>query len=171
MRTSKTHKIHNFILKAGSILALFTAAQGPASAGNVDAQAIFSGIVLESCTVNISTPGTLGVSADGTTLTSEGIGGVSAIAAVITNSVNSTVEVVPPVAFTIAPEGAETNTTFSTNYALTGSTTATVGDGETATALNIGAHVMIVDAAATKSSGTYGAGAYTLVATVRCVAP
>ena len=145
----------------------------PAFAVDVDGQATFGGSILDSCVVNVTSGGTLGVSADKTLLasTETGAGGVAAVAAVTTNSTNSTVQVINPVAFTLGPDDADTNTTFGTSYVLSGATTATENDGTTVTTLGTGVTNMSLDSSATKSSGSFAAGTYSLITTIRCVTP
>lgn len=161
------------LVKTGLVMALSTTLSSAAFAGTTDGLVPFSGVVLDSCTVTVNTAGSLGINGTADTLSSEetGTGGLSAVAAVVTNSSNSSVSVLPPVTFDVAPTGSNTNTTFSTNYELVGTTNAIVGDGTTVTALNSGASVMTVNASAAKSVGTYDAGLYTMTATVRCVSP
>lgn len=171
MRTTKLLKKRKLAVTLGSALALLSITQNTALAANVDAPVVFTGLILETCVVNVSTPGLLAVSSDATTLSSSEAGGISAIASVVTNSANSTIEVIEPSAFTLAPNGADDNTTFSTSYQLTGATSTAILNGTASTPLDTGATTMTIDAAATKSTGTYGAGSYTLTATVRCVVP
>ncbi|MGJ8562984.1 MAG: hypothetical protein ACSHXY_05475 [Alphaproteobacteria bacterium] len=127
--------------------------------------------LLDSCTVIVNVPGVLKTSADHKTLSSDIFGGVSATVAVTNLSLSAQIQALPPTNFTTAPSGSDTDTTFSTNYSLLGTTIAFNTDGPTLTNLNIGASVMTVDAAATKSSGTFGAGNYVMVSTIRCVTP
>mgnify|MGYP007079538624 CR=1 FL=1 len=122
----KRSKVHETAF--GLVLLVGLCASQSAFAANVDANATFAGTILDTCTVNVSTPGTLQASSDNTTLSSEETGGVTAVAAIVTNSTNSTVSVIAPVSFSSAPSGADTNTTFSTKYALTGATTSTQPD-------------------------------------------
>lgn len=157
----------------GTVVAISGSISISAYAVDVDGQATFGGTILDSCVVNVTSGGTLGVSADKTLMasTETGAGGVAAVAAVTTNSTNSTVQVINPVAFTLGPGDADTNTTFGTSYVLTGATTATENDGTTVTALGAGVTNMSLDSSATKSSGSFSAGTYSLVATIRCVTP
>lgn len=126
---------------------------------------------LDSCTVNVTTPGTLGVSADQTSQSSENVGGIPVSAIITTNSTNSQIQVIAPSSFVVGPADADTNTVFATKYGLSGATTANDVNGTTLTALNSGINNMSVDASATKTSGAFSAGTYSMVATIRCSTP
>ena len=132
---------------------------------NTDVDAVFTGTILDTCTVTVPTPGLLGDSADATVLSSEEAGGQPAQAVLVTNSPRSSVQVLPPDSFTVAPAGSDANTTFATSYDLDGSTVS----GLTSTVLGIGVNNLTVNASATKGSGAFEGGAYTLTATVRCI--
>lgn len=134
---------------------------------NTDANAVFTGTILDTCTVTVPTPGLLGDSADATVLSSEEAGGQSAAAVLVTNSPRSSIQVIPPDAFTVAPAGSDADTTFATKYELDGNAVS----GLTSTLLGIGINNVTVDASATKGSGAFEGGAYTLTATVRCITP
>lgn len=152
----------------GMIASVGFALASPAVAQtNTDANAVFTGTILDTCTVTVPTPGLLGNSADATVLSSEEAGGQSAEAVLVTNSPRSSIQVIPPDAFTNAPTGSDANTTFAAKYELDGS----VVSGLTSTLLGIGVNNVSVDASATKSSGAFEGGAYTLTATVRCITP
>ncbi len=138
------------------------------SATAVDAGIVFAGAILETCVVTVGTAGTLVASGDLTNLSSENSGGIKGTASVVTNGVNSSVQVIAPTSFLTGPSTADTNTTFATDYALTGATITAELAGTVTTSLNLGITTVSVDATATKSSGTFDAGAYSLVSTVRC---
>lgn len=157
-------------LTAGTLLAFAGLAQ-TAVAADVDAQAVFQGLILDTCTVNVLNPGVLGASTDQTKLASTEIGGLPANALIVTNSDRSSVQVLPPLAFETAPVGSDLNTQFSTSYSLAGTTTGSAEDGQTLTALNLGTSDMIINAAAEKTEGNYNGGQYSFVTTVRCVTP
>ena len=137
----------------------------------VDNQITFSGSIPESCTLNVLTAGTLGVSLQQNILSSEQIGGIPATATITTNSASSVVSLINPADFATAPAGASADVTFGTNYILAGTTIAVEADGETQTALNLGLSTMTINASATKSSGTLPTGDYTLTPTLRCITP
>lgn len=157
-------------LTAATLLTMTTFTQ-TATAADVDAQAVFQGLILDTCTVNVLNPGVLGASTDQTRLASTEIGGLPANALIITNSDRSSVQVLPPLAFETAPVGSDLNTQFSTSYTLAGTTTGSAEDGQTLTALNLGTSDMIINAAAEKTEGNYNGGQYSFVTTVRCVTP
>lgn len=161
---------HISIFAAVSFAALAGLAQ-TASAADVEGQAVFQGLILDTCTVNVLNPGVLGASGDQTRLASDEVGGVPANALVVTNSDRSSVQVLPPVAFETAPVGSDLNTTFGTSYTLAGTTTGSAEDGQTLTSLNLGATDMIINAEAQKAEGNYNGGQYSFVTTVRCVTP
>jgi hypothetical protein len=68
-------------LRFSFLLPLLTFAALPTSASGADI--VFTGTLINSCVLNISTPGVLGAASDGTTLTSEGGTGVAAVMAVV----------------------------------------------------------------------------------------
>jgi len=148
-----------------------TAIAGTANATETDAQAVFQGLILDTCTVNVLNPGVLGASADQTRLASDEIGGLPANALVVTNSDRSSIQVLPPLAFDTAPIGSNVNTEFSTSYTLVGTTNATAEDGQTLTDLELGSSDMVINAEAAKTEGNFNGGAYTFVTTVRCITP
>lgn len=128
----------------------------------------FNGTVLESCALTIGTDGTLGVSADKTVLSSEETGGVLGTVTAVTNGLGADIQVITPSSFSVGPASADTNTTFATKYALTGSTVLSEVIGTTVSPLGLGATVVSVNASATKSTGTFESGDYELVTVVRC---
>lgn len=162
-------------VRAAKILTLCIGGAGflafNANAADVDGQAVFQGTILDTCSVNVLNPGLLGASTDQTRLSSDEIGGLPANALITTNSNRSSVQVLPPLAFETAPVGSDVNTEFSTRYLLAGTTSADVADGQTLTALNLGASDMVINAAAEKTEGNYNGGQYSFVTTVRCVTP
>lgn len=176
MTTNKMKKRHASMKRnIAGIAALSVVASAAFSqaafAAEVDGQAVFQGLILDTCTVNVLNPGVLGASADQTRLASDEIGGLPANALVVTNSDRSSVQVLPPLAFETSPVGSDLNTEFTTSYTLAGTTTGTAEDGRTLTDLNLGASDMIINAAAEKSDGNYNGGQYSFVTTVRCITP
>lgn len=155
--------------KLAGISLLIACGTTSAFAANIDDNAVFKGVIPESCTIQILTEGTLAASIDQATLSSQETGGTPATATITTNTSNSSVKVVAPTAFDFAPSGSDTNTTFSANYTLAGTTIAANVNGAVETDLNFGVAAMTVNAAATKSSGAYSGGQYEMTAIVRCV--
>jgi len=138
------------------------------SAQAVDVGVLFSGLVAETCAVNVGTTGTLALSADATVLSSENAGGIQGTAVVTTNGLGSTIEVVAPSSFLTGPSTADTNTVFDANYDLSGATIVTNILNTVTTPLNLGTTTISMDATATKTVGSFSAGAYSLITTVRC---
>lgn len=144
---------------------------GTASAANIDADVAFTGTILDSCVVAVVSPGTLDASTDQTVLSSRVGSGQDGQATVTTNSTGSTIEVLAPTAFLVAPTGSDANTLFEAKYWLSGQTATADLDGTVATSLGLGLTNISVGGRATKSTGTYTAGAYSMLTTVRCVTP
>lgn len=131
----------------------------------------FSGVVLDSCALVIGTNGVLGQSIDQTILSSTETGGLPGTVTATTNSINSTIEVISPTTFDVGPATADTNTVFAASYSLAGDTILSEVTGDSATPLGLGVTVATVNANATKTAGTFDAGLYELVTTVRCTSP
>ncbi|MEM9837801.1 MAG: hypothetical protein AAF830_01465 [Pseudomonadota bacterium] len=147
-----------------SASALFVASAAAQTTDDV----LFNGTVGDACTVVADTDGTLALNGTSTVLGSAEAGGAAGTATVTTNNTTFNVTIDPIAAFTTGPADADTNTTFATQYDAAGATTATDVDGATPTTLGNGVTNLTVDAAATKTSGTFSAGTYQLTATVRC---
>lgn len=137
----------------------------------VDQDVRFSGLVLDSCALVIGTNGVLGQSIDQTILSSKETAGLPGTVTVTTNSINSNIEVISPTSFDVGPASADTNTTFAASYSLAGDTTLSEVLGDSVTPLALGITVATIDANATKTTGTFDAGLYELVTTVRCTSP
>jgi hypothetical protein len=152
-------------------LALALTALIAPSALAVDQDVRFAGIVLDSCALVIGTNGVLGQSLDQTVLSSKETGGASGTVIVTTNSPNSTIEVIAPTSFDIAPANADANTVFTASYSLAGDTVLSEILGDSISPLGLGVTTATIDANATKESGTFDAGLYELVTTVRCTSP
>ena len=130
--------------------------------------AVFTGAVLSTCSLVAGTPGIVAPSADYTAMSSHNAGGQSsAVSATATASIYR-ITTQAPSGFSVGPGDANTNTSFTSSYALSGSTNAVEVDGATSTALNTGISAVTVNMAATKSSGVFSVGAYTATVTVRC---
>jgi hypothetical protein len=141
----------------------------PAPVNSATTGALFSGSILSTCVLVAGTPGIIAPNADFTGLSSHNGGGLASLVNVVTTGSGFDITTEAPTAFTLAPAGADTNTTFSSTYALSGSTTATEVDGATPATLNTGASLVTVNMAAAKSSGVFPASpTYTAVVTVRC---
>jgi hypothetical protein len=131
--------------------------------------ALFSGSILSTCILVAGTPGIITANGDYTEMSSHNGGGLaSTVVATATGSSFDITTEAPP-AFTLAPAGANTGTTFSSTYALSGATTAAEADGATPRGLNIGISTVTVNMAATKSADAFPASlTYTATVTVRC---
>ena len=141
----------------------------PAQAFAATTGALFSGAVLSTCVLVAGTTGIIAPNADFTGLSSHNGGGQASLVNALATGSSFHITTEAPATFTLAPAGANTNTTFSSSYALSGSTTASEVDGATSTTLNIGNSTVTVNMAAVKSSGVFPASpTYTAVVTVRC---
>ena len=141
----------------------------PAPANTATTGALFAGSILSTCALVAGTPGIIAPNADYTGLSSHNGGGLASLVNAVTTGSGFAITTEAPAAFTLAPAGADTNTTFSSTYALSGSTTASEVDGATPTTLNLGASLVTVNMAADKSSGVFPASpTYSAVVTVRC---
>lgn len=87
-----------------------------------------------------------------------------------TASLNFTVTVDAPTAFSTAPSGGDTNVAYSAFFTATGATSLTDVEDDTATALGLGATSLAVGATVDRTSGVFPAGSYQLPVTIRCVA-
>lgn len=152
-----------FAVAAALFLAL------PAQGFAATTGALFTGAILSTCVLVAGTPGIIAPNADYTGLSSHNGGGVASLVNAVTTGSGFDITTEAPASFTLAPAGANTSTTFSSTYALSGSTTASEVDGATPTALNFGATVITVNMAATKSTGVFPASpTYSAIVTVRC---
>ncbi|MEO1656370.1 MAG: hypothetical protein AAFR65_01495 [Pseudomonadota bacterium] len=129
---------------------------------------IFNATVSDSCTVVADTNGTLGLNGTGTVLASTESGGSAGQATVTATNTTFNVTIDNITAFTTGPADADTNTNFATTYNASGATTASGVAGATPTNLGSGITTLAVNASATKTSGIFSAGSYSLTATVRC---
>ena len=131
---------------------------------------IFNATVSDSCTVVADSNGTLALNGASTVLASTEAGGSAGQATIVANNSTFNVSIDAISNFTTGPADADTNTTFGTTYSASGATTASGVTGTTQTSLGLGSTTLTVDATATKSTGTFSAGTYSLTATVRCSA-
>ncbi len=160
---------NNSRTRNGGLVALtlvsLTAMTGAANAANIDGEAVFAGAILDTCAVTVPVPGALGSSADATRLGSDEAGGSAAQAQIVTNNPRANLQVIAPTNFTLAPAGSDTDTTFAASHTIDGSTL----DAGISALLPVGITTASVDASATKSSGAFEGGAYTMTVTVRCI--
>lgn len=141
------------------------AAATPAS---VEAQTVipFTGIVLESCVLTVSTPGVLAMSSSGTELGSQASGGVAAVLGVVATGGAPTVKFTAPT-MSVKPAAYAGSSAVSLAYTSTGGanqayTTAASQYTASGTLDAVTLHAKAVDA-----SG-FAAGNYTLRTTATC---
>lgn len=148
-------------------LAAFLLAAAPAQAATTGAT--FLGSILSTCVLVAGTPGIITANADYTGMSSHNGGGqASTVVATATGS-SFAITTEAPSAFTLAPAGANTGTTFSSSYLLSGATTAVEANGATSRGLNIGLTTVTVHMAAAKSADAFPASpTYSAIVTVRC---
>lgn len=125
----------------------------------------FEGLITNACVLTVGTPGVLAPNSNFTSLSSANSGGVAGTMAVLTTGAGFKVSLDDVSAFTT---GNSTNVAFSSTYSGTGATTIGSTSGSTQTAINTGLTNLSVGLSATKTSGSFGAGAYTAAVTVRC---
>jgi hypothetical protein len=152
-----------------TIGALACALAAPATAAAQSADVTFSGNVNDACTVTAGSAGTLATNASTTVLASTEAGGSSGSASVSATSSTYNLNVSAPTAFDTEPTGGGTNVAFSASYDASGATVASSVTAGTPTALSSGITAVSVDATATKSSGIFPSGSYTMTTTVQCV--
>ncbi|WP_192183387.1 hypothetical protein [Mesorhizobium amorphae] len=131
--------------------------------------------IIGTCTIMIGASGTMTPNPAINIFGSKQAGGSSAGATITASSLLCTilnlldcfsVSAPPPIAFTSAPSGGDTNTTFATVFRLDGSGTDIPGSSPQR--VTNGTHTIQVDLTATKSSGIFPAGNYQGMVTVRC---
>ncbi len=148
-----------------ALLALPVMAITCTNAHAATAPAVFTGTVLSTCVLTVGTPGIIAPNSDFSALDSRNPGGLPSSVSALTTGGSFSISAVPPASFTT---GSSTGVTFATAYTLSGATTASGVIGTATTLLGIGVTNISVDLAATKSSGSFQAGAYTAAVTVRC---
>ena len=147
--------------------ALFLFAPAPTHAATTGA--LFSGSILSTCVLVAGTPGIITANADYTGMSSHNGGGLASFVTATATGSSFNITTEAPSAFTLAPTGANTGTTFSSSYALSGATTAAEANGTIARGLNIGISTVTVHMAAAKSADVFPASpTYTAIVTVRC---
>ncbi len=131
----------------------------------------FNGTISDTCTVVAGSAGTLAASTDNTVIASSEAGGSAGTATVTTNSTSFEITLAAATAFDSAPASAAANTTFAAEFDASGATTASDVAAGVAQAAGSGTTNLSIDASATKSTGTYEAGSYSLTVTVTCATP
>lgn len=135
---------------------------GTAQANN---DVTFTGSLISSCVLNLSTPGLLSASTDGTTLSSETSGGTSALLAVVAVGTAPTVSFGAPTLN--APAGAASGSTTSIKWTtLSGKNQAFTSNTSSASGLSL-IDAFTVNTRVQNSSG-FASGNYTVRTTVTC---
>lgn len=125
----------------------------------------FTGTVVNLCVLTVSTPGILGLSADGKTLSSSETGGVKAIMAVVSAGTNPTIAFTAP---TISgPAGAIGGSTTTMGFASPGGATQSHTGSATTYQMNRLLDTLTIDAQATNPAG-FATGLYTVATTATC---
>ena len=150
-----------FISAAGLAAGLVTLTSAPARAGDV----VFTGSLLNSCVLNVSTPGVLGASTDGQTLSSELGTGTAAVLAVVAVGAAPTLSFTAP---TVTTPAAHTGTTTAAIrfQALGGATQAYTSSASSMTGGPLLDTVTINSRI--QASGGFKSGTYTVKTTVTC---
>lgn len=128
----------------------------------------FTGAVLSVCALTVGLPGIIAPNATYTQLSSDNSGGQNGTISVLTTGTGFSITTEAPSNFTLAPTGGNSNVTFASTYSATGVTTISLAAGTTITPLNLGLTTATVHLSATKSSGSFPAGAYSTEVLVRC---
>lgn len=158
--------MRNIKLLGAALVAALTVQPAAAQIGDVT----FDGVVVDTCDLIIGSAGLLDTANGNTELTSESGLGTSALAAITTTGSGYNLQVENPTGFALAPAGADANTTFEANYSAAGVTNVNDVVAGVDTPLATGLTNVMVDAKATKSSGTFPTGVYQMKSKVKCVA-
>lgn len=145
-----------------AIIALYTSALA------ATASVPFTGTVLSICALTVGTPGIITPNAAYSELSSDNAGGVNGSVMATTTGSGFSVTTEAPSNFTLSPAGGDTNVTIASSYSATGVTTVSLTAGTTITPLNVGVTEVAVHLSATKSTGSFAAGAYAAEVLVRC---
>lgn len=143
-------------------------AGAPAAAAQ-QADVPFNGVILPTCTVIAGSPGTLVANPQADVLTS--LDGISGSAAVTATGLGYEINVDPPFSFDQAPASGGTDTAFEATYQASGVTVAAQTNAGVPLTVLLGLTTLTIDATARRTSGTFPAGTYRLITTVRCIQP
>ena len=125
----------------------------------------FTGAVVNTCIINISTPGTLGLAASGTTLSSEELGGVNSLLAVIATGS------APEIQFTApqlgGPAGSIATATKMIAYSSLGGAAQAYTASSSSYTMNRLLDTVTIKGKATNTDG-FASGTYTITSTVTC---
>lgn len=124
------------------------------------------------CMINVlQTPGTMTSNPGLTRLSSKLPGGLPGMADVRTTNGSYDLSIDQPITFTAMPTGGDTNTVFTatmTGLSFSGSGSGTFGETTAKTSLKKGLTTVMVHLTVDKTIGTFPAGNYTSVVTLRC---
>ena len=154
----------NFLKLAGAVALVTVPMQVNAATGNIP----FNGNVADTCVVTVGTPGTLAANPGFTVLGSQEAGGAPGTATLLTTGSSFSLSADAPSGFSAGPGSANTNTTFAASYSASGDNVIPSTPGTTATSLGSGSTNVSINMAATKTSGTFEAGAYEATVILRC---
>ena len=132
-----------------------------ADAGTVN----FSGTVVNTCVINISTPGALGVATSGTTLSSEETGGVNSLVAVVATGTAPTIQFGAPVL--TGPSGSIAGATKFLGYTSAGGATQALTASTSTYTMNRLLDTLTVKAQAINPNG-FATGSYAISSTMTC---
>lgn len=160
-------------MRCAVVLAIVAAAvlsRATVASAQTSASLSFSGTVDDACAVTTPSDGTLALSNDYTELSSKNAGGAAGSAVVISTDADNTVTVQAASGWAAAPAGGGTNVAYDAEYDASGATTASNVAAGNNTTLGLGSTTVSVDAWATKSSGVFPAGSYSMDVVVQCAA-
>lgn len=151
------------IALASAVLAA-AAVAAPAAAATLT----FNGLIVDACTVTLSSPGTVASTPTGDEVSSTAPGGSPARALLLTTSARYRMVIDPPTGFAAAPGGA-TPDSVSVGYRATGVTLGVSTNGLVPLDLGLGLSTIEVDVTARKAAGTvFPAGTYRTDLVLRC---
>lgn len=128
----------------------------------------FTGTVLSLCSLAVSSPGIIAPDSSYYELSSDYSGGTNGTVLAVTTGTGYSISTEAPSSFQSAPSGGNSNVSFDTSYSATGVTSIPLTVGTIETQLNVGLSTVAVHLSASKSDGTFPAGAYTAEVVVRC---
>ena len=148
---------------------LCAAALACAFAGNTGAAELpFAGTVTATCTLIVGLPGTLAPNTASTVLGTRESGGNAGTVTALATGAGFSVSVQAPSSFNARPAGGESDVVFTSDYSSSGATNIAITDAGVTAPLNVGTTELSVEMAATKSTGSFPAGAYLSAVTITC---
>jgi hypothetical protein len=125
----------------------------------------FTGAVVNTCVINISTPGTLGLAASGTTLSSEETGGLNSVMAIIATGSAPQIQFAAPQL--TGPAGSIAAATHQIAYTSPGGAAQTYTASSSVYTMSRLLDTLTVKAKATNVDG-FASGTYTITSVVTC---